>query len=394
MISSMAWLPVFFLYFSENLSLRDVLLLEAVYYISIVILEVPSGYFSDVVGRKRTLVFSAIFFSLAYFLFFITREFEFFVAAQFLLAGGMAFLSGTGTSFHFESLKAIGKEDEYGEREAKVYTWRLAASSVAVLSGGLIAHYGLQYPYALSFLTAIPALAIALLFKEPTAEKEASEHGLPFIKQLIKCFSYLKQAPLGWLFGFAVLLYVLIHVPYEYYQPYLGLLEAEGTLTLGDAPLISGILYALTSAIAAFAAGYSIKLRDKLGLTNLLLIALFIQLGIIALIGSWLHPAILLVILFRNLALAITDAPVNAAIAPRVETGQRATYFSLQSLTCRLAFFATLFTTSFFVEKEAAISWPVLSSILLISAGIGLALALVLVAFSVKNRKLIINPDD
>ena len=37
-----------------------VLRLEAIYYVAVVVLEVPSGFFSDVVGRKPTLLISSL----------------------------------------------------------------------------------------------------------------------------------------------------------------------------------------------------------------------------------------------------------------------------------------------------------------------------------------------
>lgn len=52
------WMPVFFLYFLRYMPLVDVLRLEAVYYLGVVLLEVPSGYFSDRFGRKLTLLIS------------------------------------------------------------------------------------------------------------------------------------------------------------------------------------------------------------------------------------------------------------------------------------------------------------------------------------------------
>ena len=50
------WVPVFFLYFSSLLTIDEVLALEALYYFSVVVLEVPSGYLSDRIGRRVTLV--------------------------------------------------------------------------------------------------------------------------------------------------------------------------------------------------------------------------------------------------------------------------------------------------------------------------------------------------
>ena len=53
----MLTMPVVFLFYQENgLSTRDLFLLKAVYSASIVLFEIPSGYFGDIWGRKTSLV--------------------------------------------------------------------------------------------------------------------------------------------------------------------------------------------------------------------------------------------------------------------------------------------------------------------------------------------------
>ncbi|MDP6484806.1 MAG: hypothetical protein QGH70_13325 [Nitrospinota bacterium] len=68
------WMPVFFLYFSAQFSLENVLRLEAVYYAAVVLLEVPSGYFSDTHGRRKTLLVSSAALVFAYALFFSEKD--------------------------------------------------------------------------------------------------------------------------------------------------------------------------------------------------------------------------------------------------------------------------------------------------------------------------------
>ena len=82
----MFWLPVFFLYFREHLTIGQVLRLEAVYYAAVVLLEVPSGYFSDAIGRKPTLVIASLGLLAAYALFFVGGSFAVFAAAQVCFA--------------------------------------------------------------------------------------------------------------------------------------------------------------------------------------------------------------------------------------------------------------------------------------------------------------------
>lgn len=376
--SAMAWLPIFFLYFSENLSLREVLLLETVYYVSVVLLEVPSGYFSDVLGRRVTLILSSLFFTVAYFVFATFPAFPTLALAQFLLAAGISMRSGTDTVMHYESLQAAGLSDEYGAREARVEKLSLNVSGVAVLLGGLMGSIHLSWGYWLSFIFVLPTLIFTFLFKEPQLAQ--SKQSLPFIKQVVECFRYLTNQRLRWIFVFAVSMYVLNHVPYEFYQSYLKILEDQDQLPFADAAMASGILFAITRFIGGFGAGFSIRWKEALGLKKLLILAFSIQVLIIAILGIVLHPLIILILLFRNFSVSLTTAPINAEVAPRIAADQRATYFSLQSLFSRMGFALTLFILSSAVTEGADADWDSLSFILQSSAMAGLVV-LVLMMF-------------
>lgn len=392
-IHAMAWVGIFFLFFSSYLTLSEILLLEAVYYISVVILEVPSGYFSDKIGRRITLVCSAIFFSSGYLIFYFSSSFEFFAMGQIAIAAGMAFLSGTDTSFHYESLVASNLENEYAEREAKIHQKMSLASGIAVLIGGFLGIFALKYAYLASFVTAFIALIIALNFKEPSTKSLANETPT-FFKQLRLCLNYLYIKPLGWIFGFSVFLYILAHIPYEFYQPYLDLLEKKGELIIGFTPLISGIIYWITRMFAAWAAGYSVQWRNKIGLYKLMLIAVVIQVLIMGAMGAYLSFFIIGLILCRSISNSLVKAPINAEISPRVKAEQRATYFSIQSLISRLGFSALLFIISISVAKDELVSWPVYQNIMLLCAAGALLIALVLFALAKNSKSELYHPSN
>mgnify|MGYP003564626886 CR=1 FL=1 len=54
------WQAVWFLYFQNSLSAAEAILLYAVYDVATTALEVPSGYMSDRIGRRFTLLASAV----------------------------------------------------------------------------------------------------------------------------------------------------------------------------------------------------------------------------------------------------------------------------------------------------------------------------------------------
>ena len=161
---------MFFLFFQSHFTLADVLRLEAIYYFAVVLLEVPSGYFSDAVGRRVTLIIAALSTAAAHALFLFSDTFLFFAAAQILLAGGIAFNSGTDTALHYDTLAALNRKAEYGEREARVAGWSFRLSGIAAPAGGLGAALDLRIAYALS-------LAGALASGDRLADAGAGEPG-------------------------------------------------------------------------------------------------------------------------------------------------------------------------------------------------------------------------
>jgi hypothetical protein len=88
----------------------------------------------------------------------------------------------------------------------------------------------------------------------------------------------------------------------------------------------------------------------------------------------------------RNFPMSLVHAPVRAAIAPRIERRQRATYLSLQGLAERLFFALLLLILASGLEKGAPIVESTLTSILTSTLWTGVASALVLFMFAGRIR--------
>ena len=387
---AMAWLPVFFLYFSEKLTLPEVLVLESVYYLAVVLTEVPSGYLSDTLGRRRTLLLSGIALLVAYLCFLLSPQFAGFAAGQVLLALSIAFRSGTDTAFHYESLQALNRESEYGDREATAGKAGFASTALAALAGGALGSLDLALPYYLSLLTACVALAIVYCFKEP-AETVISDQKNSFYTQLRSCIGYVKQPFIKWIFIYSVFMYTFVHVPYEFYQPYLALLDNNHQLPGSSAALAAGILFALTAAIAAITSAYSMVWQSRFGLLPLLKYAAAIELIIILLMACMLHPVIALSVIIRSGPMAVITAPINASIAPLISNAHRATFLSLKSLAGRLAFAVLLLAFSLLVAHKDQADWNSLSLLLWVSVITGV---IGLLALHFTSKKISTSPEN
>ena len=381
--NAFAWMPMFFLYFSEHLPLEDVLCLEAIYYAAVVLLEVPSGYFSDAVGRRLTLIISSASLATAYVLFVLEQSFATFALAQVFLAVGISFNSGTDTSFHYDSLASLGRESEFAAREATVVRFGLLSSGVAALVGGCAALADLYLAYVVSTVAALLTLLLVLnLFVEPKTHQQATGLGHGFFRQVGLCMGYLRNRSLAWLFGFAVLMTVLNHVPYEFYQPYIELSLKKHSLLPRTTPLVAGIHMALAMVLGSYAAGLSIRLQQRCGTTITLLLTAVIQTMVIGMMGLVMHAWIIPLILLRVVPRALMTAPLNAAVAPQVQQAHRATYLSIQSLIGRLSYAGVLLALSLLVAGGVTgdpdeLAWPSLSRMLqvcLALAGLGLLL--------------------
>jgi hypothetical protein len=98
-------------------------------------------------------------------------------------------------------------------------------------------------------------------------------------------------------------------------------------------------------------------------------------------------PAVLALVCLRNFPMSLVHAPVRAAIAPRIERRQRATYLSIQGLAERFFFAMLLLLLASGLERGAPIAESTLTSILITTLWIGVACAISLFAFSGRIRR-------
>lgn len=382
------WMPVFFLFFSTVVSLQEAIELSAIYYISVVIFEIPSGYLSDRFGRRITLIVATLFAIVAYLCFITASSFNTLAIAQVLLAGAIAFQSGSDNSILYDSLVELDQTDTYTAHESRAQQYTMLSLSLSVFLGGLLGLLNLRIPYFAALTVAFLALYLSYSFKEPTR----TDHSVTkaFIPQLTATAGLIRKPLLAWVFFFYVIGYALQHVPYEFYQPYIALLSDGGFQQMSghnNAALVSGIVIGISMFGGAVGAKISVAVVRKFGAKNVLLSSILVQLIIIAGLSIWLHPALLLLVMLRNFSMSMAHAPMHALIAPQVSSGQRATYLSMQSLAGRLGFSMILYTIAIQTGVDSSLDWPVLSGILHYCALLGL---IALLALTISAR---LHPD-
>ena len=184
--------PVLILYYTANgLNTTQIFTIQAVFHLAVLLMEVPSGYLADVVGRRKTLVFGVLFFPLGLAVYTAGRSFFVFVLAEFLLAVSVSMRSGCDSALLFDSLRQLKREGEYKRLEGRCLVVARTGTAVSSLAGGFLAAVFLRLPFLVNtaFALAMPFVALSLV--EPAREKRTEKN--PFRDILHICGFCLRE---------------------------------------------------------------------------------------------------------------------------------------------------------------------------------------------------------
>ena len=161
-------MPIVVLFYQDNgLSMQEIFILKSVYSLSIVMLELPSGWMADVWGRKKTLVLGAVLGSAGFFMYSFSYGFWAFIVAEIILGAGHSFVSGADSAMLYESLKSDKQEDKYVKHEGRISSAGNFAEAIAGIAAGFLAAISLRSPFYAQFFVAFMAVPAALMLAEP-----------------------------------------------------------------------------------------------------------------------------------------------------------------------------------------------------------------------------------
>ncbi len=181
-------MPIVALFYTDNgLDTFDIYILQAVYSLSVALLEIPSGYMADVIGRKKSLVIGSFLGTLGYCVYALTSGFYGFLTAEIILGLGGSFISGSDSAMLYESLAAMDKKELYFRLEGRITSLGHFAETIAALGGGFIAaSLSYQAVYIAQTLVAGLAIPAAFFLLEPTRDKMIHTPGFKHILAVCK----------------------------------------------------------------------------------------------------------------------------------------------------------------------------------------------------------------
>ncbi len=380
------WQAVWFLYFQNVLSATEAILLYAVYDVATTLLEVPSGYMSDRLGRKKTLIASAIAGLGGSFLLAIGDSFAVFAAGQVLIGASMAFASGTDEAMLYESLAATGRADEIETQEIIAWRYSFSALALSALTGGALALIDPRLPFVGGALAFGGLFWITMRFVEPPRSSDTSE-GSELLRLGGLGASF--QSPiLLWFFVLGVLMYGFSHLPFVFGQPFI--LEALNDFDLASsAPLVSGAVTALMMGISVAVSLVALQLRRALGLPLLLLSAFSLQIAISGVMALTDSAIVLAFLLLRMVPNALSRPFTLGRIQPLLNDDSRATWLSLNSFAGRLVFATALTFGAISTTDAGTMPYDDIANIMRVACFIGLV---ALIGLAVAARRIAVSP--
>ncbi len=357
LVSWSPWLPVLVLFTRREFGIDGALLVASVYYLAVVVAEVPSGWLSDRVGRVATLRIAAGLWVLSFTLMLLVASvgpdvhLSGVLGAQLLLAFGYASLSGTDVSFHYETLEQLQLEDAYEPRQGRLTAVGYTVAAASTVIGGLVGLIDLRLGFALALAAAVVQLGVTCRLTEPMGT--ASGPAAAFTAQLAECGRYLRHPALAWLFGYWIAMVVLEHVAFTLAQPYLTEVLGRTADEVGATPLVAGLQAAGFYLIGSIAAGLAPRWRRRLGLPALLILLAGLSATIVSAMALTAHVVVAVFMLLRSVQGAAAPVVMTARLHPEIAGSHRATYLSMHSLAGRAAYGSLLFVVSRLVDSEA-----------------------------------------
>jgi MFS family permease len=176
-------MPIVALFYNENgLENFDIFLLQAIYSVSVAVMEIPSGYMADIVGRKKTLILGSVLGALGYLFYSLSHNFTGFLVAEIILGIGGSFISGADSAMLFDSLSATRRQHRYLQFEGRITSLGNFAETIAAVCGGLIAALlGYRAVYISQAVIAALAIPAALMLLEPPKDSTIAKPGLRHI---------------------------------------------------------------------------------------------------------------------------------------------------------------------------------------------------------------------
>ncbi len=326
-------MPVIVLFYKSNgLTMKDIFLLQSVYSLTLMTLEIPTGYFADRVGRKSSILFGSMLGFTGYLVYSFSFGFWQFVIAEVILGVSQSLVSGADSAMLYDTLASAKQNDRYTRLEGRVTSIGNFGEAFAGIVGGILAVSSLRTPFFVQTCVAMIAIPAALMLREPPVKTRKTKPGLKEIGSII--YSALHgDVKLKWNTFFSAITGAATLSMAWFAQPYFGQIKLPLTMY--------GVLWALLNLTVGIAAIYAWRFEKRFGASRTVItftLAIFLSYLMLTFMPGYTGLIVLLVFyLGRGLATPTLRNYINIITTSDV----RATVLSVRNFLIRFIFAVT-----------------------------------------------------
>ncbi len=325
--------PIMAIYFSRvtgsyalGMSVFSITMLSAA------IFEIPTGVYSDIIGRKKTIVLGAVTTLVSVVMYAIGTIYWVLLFGAVFEGLARSFYSGNNDSMLHDSLAEQGQEKEYAQYYGKTSSaYQIALAIVAVL-GSVIAYFSFGLVMWLSVIPALIGLIFSMEMVEPKVVSEKSANVYVHLKEAVNNFrknDRLRKISIASIVG-----YVKGESAHLFLPVYFELLIPIWAI---------GVVRFFTHAGAAISFYSSGKLIKKYGELKMLLSGTgysFVSNIFALLLASVISP---FVIATNSLFFGVVTSSKSSLLQKEYSQSQRSTMGSLNSLAGGIVFAMVVF---------------------------------------------------
>ena len=327
----MVAMPIIVLFFQEHgLTVTEVMLLQAIYSLSVALFEIPSGYIADIFGRKQTIVLSTIFAFIGYLVFSFYGGFYAFAIAQVLIGIGGSLMSGSDSAIIYDTLLETNNKTNYTKIEGRSYAIGNFSEALAGILGGFLAVGSIYLPIYVQTSILFFSIPIALTLVEPTMHEENKlDRSFSAIMGVVK-FAIIDHAKLRWLIIYSSAMGVATLSMAWFAQPFFK--------EVGVPLFYFGILWAglnFSAGLTSFNAYKFDKKKNNYNMLAYISLAMIISFILLGFNNSLFGLIFIFIIyLLRGIVTPILRNGINI----NTTSNKRATVLSVRSFIIRISF--------------------------------------------------------
>jgi MFS family permease len=139
------------------------------------VFEFPSGFVSDKIGHKHALAISFLLRGMSMFFYAYGDSFFWFLGGAALYAAGLSFWTGTSNAFLYESLKNVGREEEYEKFQGRSTAISQPINGLLLIAIPFLYVLNTASVFYLNFVFYMIAVLISLALKQPKFTESVSD---------------------------------------------------------------------------------------------------------------------------------------------------------------------------------------------------------------------------